>query len=75
VITFTEYLKYFFSRLHQTLNWPYIAIALPMSVMLFIVVFVLEYFWDYERDIKQIGVSVRGSRRERGLFYCQVYRF
>jgi hypothetical protein len=41
------------------LNWPYIAIALPMSVMLFIVVFVLEYFWDYEKDIKQIGVSTR----------------
>ncbi|XP_060561777.1 thiosulfate transporter TsuA-like isoform X2 [Ruditapes philippinarum] len=46
-------LKY--QTLHQTLNWPYIAIALPMSVMLFIVVFVLEYFWDYEKDIKQIG--------------------
>lgn len=44
-----------YQTLNQTFKWPFIAIALPMAIMLFVVVFILEYFWDYEKDIKNIG--------------------
>ncbi|XP_053387465.1 UPF0394 inner membrane protein YeeE-like isoform X2 [Mercenaria mercenaria] len=47
--------KFKYQTLHQTLKWHYIAISLPMCVVLFAVVFILEYFWDYEKDIKNIG--------------------
>ncbi|KAL4216604.1 hypothetical protein ACF0H5_024327 [Mactra antiquata] len=43
--------------IHKTLNWPYIVLSLPMAMMLFVCVFVLEYFWDYKKDLQNIEVS------------------
>jgi len=40
---------------NMTLKWPYIAVAAPMAVLLAVAVFLLEYFWDYEKDLISIG--------------------
>ncbi|KAL4216749.1 hypothetical protein ACF0H5_024472 [Mactra antiquata] len=53
---FTKPTKVFKSHtVNQTLKWPFIAVALPMSIMLFVGIFLLEYFWDYTKDLENIG--------------------
>lgn len=38
----------------QKFNLPFIAFGLPMAVCLGVVVFLLEYFWDWEKDLRSL---------------------
>ncbi|XP_062613538.1 thiosulfate transporter TsuA-like isoform X1 [Saccostrea cucullata] len=42
-------------QVHEKLNVPYAAIALPMAVVLAVVVFIIEWFWPYEKDLETLG--------------------
>lgn len=47
-----------FYRVNETFKVPFFALALPMAVLLLAVVIILEIFWNYEKDIENIGVSI-----------------
>ncbi|XP_052785406.1 UPF0394 inner membrane protein YeeE-like isoform X3 [Mya arenaria] len=40
---------------NQTLKLPFIAVALPMAVMLLVAIILLEVYWDYSKDLEYIG--------------------
>lgn len=41
-----------------TFKIPFFALALPMSILLGIVVFIMEWFWPWTKDTDSIHVSI-----------------
>ena len=47
--------------MNEKFKLPYIALGLPMALALAVVVFLLEYFWDYTKDLTTLGVSTKNN--------------
>ncbi|KAK3592481.1 hypothetical protein CHS0354_014979 [Potamilus streckersoni] len=60
-------------QVHSTLKWPFIAIALPMGLLIGAVVVILEIFWDWQKDLSNLNPN-RTRLHDDNIFVAVAWR-
>ncbi|KAK3595460.1 hypothetical protein CHS0354_003453 [Potamilus streckersoni] len=60
-------------QVHSTFKWPFFAVALPLGLLIGVVVVILEKFWDWQRDLRDL-YSNKTLHEQDNIFTAVAWR-